>query len=256
MLAVAMTAAIDITWGRRATACAGHLMGKGWKDRRHRWLAASGTVSPNNAAIDGSLFLVSVRLLLQWIRRGVCRSMLLDGLTTELDETVEAIGDIVVGVGARAHLALPRVLIEPKIIQLSLEAGVLGMAVVLAKDLGLEADGIMDEDASSVPLDKMMVGRIAEHAGEVVEKLWHRSLGVRHAHHATGGGTRVIEVSRKEMRRGRSAGREHPGHCRIAAFGGFANATGRQRHQRLHLARRKEGNLAGHGAFLCGYQSK
>ena len=128
------------------------------------------------------------------------------------------------------------------------------MAVVLAKDLGLEADGIMDEDATSVPLDEMMVGRIAEHAGEVVEKLWHRSLGVRHAHHATGGGTRVIEVSRKEMRRGR-IWREHPGHCRIATCGGFANATGGKGHQRLHLAMRKEGNLAGHGAFLCGYQS-
>ena len=87
--------------------------------------------------------------------------MLLDGLTTELDETVEAIGDIIVGVGARAHLALARVLIKPKVIQLSLEAGVLGMAVVLAKDLGLEADGIMDEDATSVPLNEMMVGRIA-----------------------------------------------------------------------------------------------
>ena len=94
--------------------------------------------------------------------------MLLDGLTTEPDKTFEAIGDIVVGVGARAHLALAAFLVEAKIIQLSLEAGVLGMAVVLAKDLGLEADGIMDDDATSVPLDKMKVGRIAQHTGEVV----------------------------------------------------------------------------------------
>ena len=165
MLAVAMTAAIDVTWGRRATTCAGHLVGKRWKDRRHRWLAAvvatAATVA-NCAAIDGSLFLVPVwTLVLLLIRRGMCRSMLLDGLATELDEAVEATSDIVVGVGARAHLALARVLRKSKIIQLSLEAGVLGMAVVLAKDLGLEADGIMDEDATSVPLDKMMVGRIA-----------------------------------------------------------------------------------------------
>ena len=166
-----MTAAIDITWGRRATTCAGHLVGKRWKDRRHRWLAAAAAATTATAAdaavakcaaIDGSLFLVSVwTLVLLLIRRGMCRSMLLDGLATELDEAVEATSDIVVGVGARAHLALARVLRKSKIIQLSLEAGVLGMAVVLAKDLGLEADGIMDEDATSVPLDKMMVGRIA-----------------------------------------------------------------------------------------------
>ena len=163
MLAVAMTAAIDITWGRRATTCAGHLVGKRWKDRRHRWLAtATAAAVANCAAIDGSLFLVSVwTLVLLLVRRGMCRSMLLDGLATELDEAVEATSDIVVGVGARAHLALAGVLRKSKVIQLSLEAGVLGMAVVLAKDLGLEADGIMDEDATSVPLDKMMVGRIA-----------------------------------------------------------------------------------------------
>lgn len=94
--------------------------------------------------------------------------MLLDGLTTKLDETVETIGDIVVGVEAGAHLALAAFLVEAKIIQLSLEAGVLGMAVVLAKDLGLEAGGIMDDDATSVPLDEVMVGRIAQHTGEVV----------------------------------------------------------------------------------------
>ena len=163
MLTVAMTAAIDVTWGRRATTCAGHMVGKRWKDRRHRWLAtATADAVANCAAIDGSLFLVSVwTLVLLLVRRGMCRSMLLDGLATELDEAVEATSDIVVGVGARAHLALARVLRKSKIIQLSLEAGVLGMAVVLAKDLGLEADGIMDEDAISVPLDKMMVGRIA-----------------------------------------------------------------------------------------------
>ena len=164
MLTVAMTAAIDVTWGRRATTCAGHMVGKRWKDRRHRWLAAAAAAATvaSCAAIDGSLFLVSVwTLVLLLVRRGMCRSMLLDGLATELDEAVEATSDIVVGVGARAHLALARVLRKSKIIQLSLEAGVLGMAVVLAKDLGLEADGIMDEDATSVPLDKMMVGRIA-----------------------------------------------------------------------------------------------
>jgi len=111
--------------------------------------------------------------------------MLLDGLATELDEAVETFGDIVVGVGARTHLALAADLFEAKIIQLTLEARVLGVAVVLAEDLGLEADRIMDQDATGVPLDEVMVGRFAEHAGEVVEELRGRSLGVRQAHHSS-----------------------------------------------------------------------
>ena len=108
--------------------------------------------------------------------------MLLDGLATEPEETVEAFGDIVVGVGARAHLALAADLFEAKVIQLTLEARVLGVAVVLAEDLGLEADRIVDQDATGIPLDEAMAGQFAEHSGEVVEELRDRSWGLRQAH--------------------------------------------------------------------------
>ena len=174
--------------------------------------------------------------------------MLLDGLATEPDETVEAIGDIDVGVGARAHLALAADLFEAEVIQLTLEARVLGVAVVLAEDLGLEADRIVDQDATGIPLDEAMAGRFPEHSGEVVEELRDRSWGLRQAHHSSHMHARLVGGKSKKVarRRRQRCGRVHTGHC-----GGGPEATGWQGHQRLHLAWGKEGNLAAHGCLYC-----
>ena len=97
------------------------------------------------------------------------------GLAADVEKTSEVGRRGVIDVGAGTHLALARYFLEAKVVQLPLEAGVLGMAEVLAQHLGLHGGRIVHDDPAGVPLDEMVVGRIGKHAGEMEEKLGDRT---------------------------------------------------------------------------------
>ena len=101
------------------------------------------------------------------------------GLAADVEETSEVGRRGVIDVGAGAHLALAGDLLEAKVVELPLEARVLGVAEVLAQHLGLHGGGIVNDDPAGVPLDEVVVGRIGQHAGEMEEKLRDGTAGGR-----------------------------------------------------------------------------